>query len=184
MKRCTLLCSLFLLSLLLPCCKKGHETKRFLLSENERAMFPCEKNDTVWMQHSGGFVFPLAVDQKTISLERSDSEHRADNYISYELLNIQLRSLAPDWLIGISLAPESVSYYSTVSFNRQLFPFDYSYLPVLESLTIDGVNYQGVYCLVNAWPQSDRIEADTIFLNSISGVLKISMSNGEFYKLH
>ncbi|MBW7847372.1 MAG: hypothetical protein H3C41_04720 [Bacteroidales bacterium] len=174
---------IFLLVMVMFSCKKGSETYRFFLSEEELLCLPYAQGDSLRFEHSGGFRFSFVVAQKKLSMERSISEHPGDNYFSYEQLFFKLQSVEPELNINFTMTPERAAFYRNFSFNRQSFPLDFPSLQVFDSLMIAGTTFREVSLLVNPMPKAGLVEADTIFLNRSHGILKISMSNGENYHL-
>lgn len=175
-------CIIFLLIVLLSSCSKGKEISRIVLTAHDKSLLPYTLGDSVIFQHSGGFVFPLTVTRKDISLEKTESDDGGD-YTSFEVLTVLLQSTTPDFSLRFRILPLEMNYLNSFSLNRQDFYFPHAFSPQWDTLPINGQIYHDVYLLTNDDMSSQEVLADSIFFNSSHGILQISMNNDETYRL-
>ncbi|PKP52125.1 MAG: hypothetical protein CVT92_10480 [Bacteroidetes bacterium HGW-Bacteroidetes-1] len=164
-------------------CRKGKEIIRYVLTDEERSFIPYEESDSVFLQHSSGFIFPLKVIQKYTFWETTESHHRSDDYSSYEVQVVRLTSYEPELLIVFRIVPEQIYYSFSATIYNQPYQLSSIHQPAWDSLEINNQFYEKVFVFTNSYPETPEIKADSIYFNKRNGILKISMTNDEAYYL-
>jgi hypothetical protein len=167
-------------------CKRGVETERVFLSDEELTFIPYEKDDTIPFIHSNGYPF----DFKVVTMERYLSPmmvyDSGEDFITFETLSFVMKSIEPDLSFSIMLIP--VKIYE--GYNVQISLNGNSFLPItidqvdFDSILINNKMYYQVMGLRNSWYDSTLISIDSIYYNRTQGLLKIGMTNDEAFYLN
>jgi len=160
------------------------------LSLEAIACSPYQDGQSYSFLHSGG--------QKISFLANRTREIRTEYYDECTELRAEsdLSVLSPDYPIfscnvGISKT-DSTRYHCLIWVGESSFwlPFtieiDIGHI-YFDSLQIGQSWYREVYKIGNNWREElpeQQILADSIYYNTSKGILKILMSNGEFYEIH
>lgn len=141
--------------------------------------------------HSGGKVISFTA-QRTSRDEYLYCDRCCDDYsYRYQVNETVLTPDYPVFQLRIQLNSMDSSYYGHSIWigrhgfyvsvrNMENFPVDYA-----DSLQFNGKWYPGVYSLKNTdsyWMIQDSIRPDSLYYNFRSGIIKIVMTNGEYYQ--
>lgn len=154
---------------------------------------PYENGQTYRFKHSGGLVIDFLTSR--VSHEEYLWCSRCCDKFSYKY-QVNETTLHPDYPVfdfHIQLSGfDTVNYHPCASIGRSIF-----ILPVLNSSSIEngqadsilmgGKWYYGVHAVKNSNEpmfNRDSIYADSLFYNSGSGIIRVVMTNGEYYQRH
>ncbi len=140
--------------------------------------------------HSGGKVINFMA-QRTSHDEFMECERCCDFAYKYQVNETILTPDYPVSKMSIQLSSQDSTYYShLIGIGRSgfyltpgipdLYPSDYA-----DSLLINGTWHTGVYSLKNTdsyWVSQDSIRPDSLYYNFSSGIIRIVMTNGEYYQ--
>lgn len=183
MHRFTLAILVLSLSVFMFSCRKGVETARYPLTEEQLNFIPYQQGQSVNFIHSGGHTFDFEV----ISLERfwlkTETEHPGENYASYETLEVKLESTEPDLQCKLTINP--YPFYSGFTCEINYFHFIMGSLtePIYDSLQMQGKIFKNVFVMADTNPTTN-IEIDSVYYTISEGIIKIGMTNDEAYYIH
>lgn len=170
-----------LIILISSCCKEGVETDRFLLTDFEKNFIPYQLDDSVSFVHSNGHHFSMSVNKVEIKLEKTETEHCGEDYVSYETKHVGLYSGVPQFYIDFKVSPKNFEPMMSVTINRQNFLIDITALPELDSIVVDGQIYTSVYQSIANVPDTTVVTPKELLYNQTNGILQIKMTNHETY---
>jgi len=176
---------IIILLLIGACCKDSIELKRYLLTDTEKSVIPYSNNEKVRFAHSNGFEFDISVSNITISLERTETEHCGENYISFEKILVNLQSNTPELYINISIVP--FEYYNdNMSISVNSYYFDSKPInsaPDIDILKLGDRIFLDVYEFTNENCDPAIICPKTVFFNKNVGIIQIKMTNDETFTI-
>lgn len=178
----SLLPTVFFLLLFGYACQKGKESARYPLKEADRALIPYELGELYLFRHTSGFEFPLEVTHRYSRWE-STERHHGEDYISYEILVVGLRSLEPDLNITIEKTTSEVQDLFTIELNRNGPYLPFGQKAFYDSLQAGAHLYQHVWLFVAPHTSQQGIVPDTLLFTSTEGLIKIALSNDESFEL-
>ncbi len=159
------------------------------LPEEALAMVPYQDGESYRFVHSAGQEINFLASRKTTE----ETEHWDPcGGIIYERNNTNLVPDYPIFNIILSMAKTDTTdwgaqaYLSSVTFplaNTDFYQIDHKFF---DSLSIAGEWYRDVYRIKGYKYNSvkeNEIFPDSLWYNTEAGILKISMSNGEFYQI-
>jgi hypothetical protein len=167
-------------------CKRGVETERVLLSDEELAFVPYEAGDTIPFMHSNGYPFDFKVVTKERYLSPMMVYDSGKDFITFETLSFTMKSVEPDLNFSIMLIPLKI--YE--GYNVQITLNGNSFMPPtidqvdFDSILINNKMYYQVMGLGNSWYDSTLISIDSIYYNRTQGLIKIGMTNDEAFYLN
>ncbi len=170
---------------LTACCPEGKETGRFMLTEAEKAFFPYESGQSIEFIHSGGFSFDLGVTDIRTEMMRTEMEHCGENYTSYEVKTAILQSNIPEFYIILSISPRD--FYPVLSIvinDDHYFQLNTTEEPGIDSIIFNGRLFSDVYEMNDNWADTSLIVPEVVLFNRKSGLLQITMTNGEEYTIN
>jgi len=162
-----------------------------LIPDSILSQVPYQDGQIYPFTHSGGKVISFTA-QRTSRDEYLYCDRCCDDY-SYRY-QVNETVLTPDYPVfpfRIQLnSLDSACYAHMISIgncsfhllarNPDAYHFDYA-----DSLQFNGKWYPGVYSLKNTdsyWMIQDSIRPDSLYYNFRSGIIKIVMTNGEYYQ--
>lgn len=177
--------TIIVLLLLSSCCKDGVEINRYLLSNAEEQFVPYNNDETIAFIHSNGFEFDVAVSNRNTKLERTETEHCGDSYLTYESLTVELHSITPELNIKLKMVPNEYGYDGrmTVSINRSYFNLNIASEPDIDTLTINGKTYNNIYLGESFVTDSLPILPREVFYNKEYGIIQIGMTNADKFTI-
>ena len=171
--------------LLSACCIDGVEKSKYLLNADERAAIPYTADQAIRFKHTNGFEFDLAVINLQTELETIETKHCGDDYVTYEIYKVELRSNIPELYISLTLFPEIIDRFMTVSLNRNSgFALDIRSQPDMDTLTIDGNEFYNVYQADSFLSDSLTIRPKHILYNKEVGIIQITMTDNETFTIN
>ncbi len=179
-KKATIVLLVILLGL---CCKESFESDRFLLSEDEKSFIPYQINDKVGFIHSGGFRFDLTATNIITELQRTNTEHCGEPYITYETKTVALQSGTPQFDISVAVFPKEFSPYFTININRYYFQKELTEPPDYDTLTLNGRLFKDVYKMEIQYGDTSLIIPQQVLYNCTNGLLQIKMTNDETFTI-
>lgn len=178
-----LISSLFSILFMLASCCHGDEVGQYFLSEQEKAFIPYQEGNSFRFKHSNGYEFDLEVYSSATDMRMTESDHCGENYYSYEIKEVKITSLTPFLEIDLSITPEDLEPILEIRVNTHAFHFPTPLVPDFSSISIEGVEYQDVCESLRTYVDSSMIEPSRILYSSSMGIIKIEMSNREYYVL-
>lgn len=173
------------LVLIAACCPEGRETKRFMLTEAEKEFIPYAPGQEIEFVHSGGFSFDLSVTEIRTGMMRTETEHCGEDYSSYELRTAVLQSNIPELYISLSISPRDFSPVLSIVINDDhYFQLNTTENPGIDSISLHGRYYFEVYEMKDNWADTTLIVPQRVLFNRQSGLLHITMTNGEEYTIN
>lgn len=170
--------------LLSACCRDGVEKNKYVLTDDERGAIPYISNQTIKFKHTNGFEFDLVVLSLKTELERSETKHCGDDYVTYEIYKVELRSNIPELYINLEVFPEVIDRFMSVSINRNSrFGFNVTSQPDMDTLTLNGNEFYNVYQADSYLSDSLTIRPKHILYNKEVGIIQITMSDNETYTI-
>lgn len=167
-------------------CKRGVETERVLLSDEELSFIPYEINDTIPFIHSNGYQF----DFKVVTMERYLSPmivyDSGKDFITFETLSFAMKSNEPNLYFNIMMIPVKIYEGNNVQFSlngNNFIPLGVDQVD-FDSILINNKMYYQVMGLKNNWYDSTLISIDSVYYNKTQGLLKIGMTNEEAFYLN
>jgi len=153
---------------------------------------PYEHGKTYQFKHSAGLIINFEASRETRD-EYSGCERCCDFDYKYQVNETQLNPDYPVFAFHIQLnGMDTVHCQPSFRIGQSFFypPWDSgapSDLQPLDSVRLTGRWYYDVYALKNisdSWFSRDSITADSLYYNFSSGVLRVVMTNGEYYQKH
>ncbi len=161
------------------------------LSAEVLAHIPYQSGEQVTLQHSEGHTINFQVTRSTTQKEERLCGRCCDIYVFEENLTV----LAPDYpIFSISLSVsnmDSAVHTFGVRTNGASFAiptkeFQNEYFTLADSLKIGDNLYYDVFLLKDEWDYyspENPIRVDSLYYNYSHGILKIVMSNDEYYQI-
>jgi hypothetical protein len=151
---------------------------------------PYQDGHSYPFTHSGGKVINFAA-QRTSHDEFLDCERCCEFAYRYQVNETILTPDYPVFKLRIQMNSMDSAYYGHMIWvgnsafylyagNPDSYHFDYA-----DSLQFNGTWYPEVYSLTNtdlSWMIQDSIRPDSLYYNFSSGIIKIVMTNGEYYQ--
>lgn len=156
------------------------------LSEEEKSCIPYENDQIIRLTHNSGFSINFTCRRETLS-EFLYCDECCDYQIKYER---EIVTLTPDYPIfniefSIDNAQDTlIEYTCNIGYFAYYLPYtDTRYYQ--DSMQINENMYYNVYGLksYDSFYSQDSIRPDSLYINKTEGILKISMSNGEYYEI-
>jgi len=176
-------------------CKEPVVVELGAIPDSILALVPYQDGESYEFEHSGGSV--IMFESTRSSYERywkpCPSELCCDTIYLYNENQTSLRTNYPIFDFGMILAnyPNSRTFYFSVSIGRSHFEIplnrdyqvDYEYN---DSLFLQDRWYPRVYSLkLDSYNNiQDAVYPDSLYYSLSAGILKIGMSNEEFYQIH
>lgn len=160
-----------------------------ILNQEALDLVPYEDGKTYYLSHSAGHEIIFSC-QRESSIEREYMDPCGS--IVYEQ---NLSVLSPDYPIfdiSITMRKWDTVHYSVQAYIGQsifVLPFDYDYgieYSYFDSLRLDENWYRDVYAIkrnAHSYNELSGIYPDSLWYNTTEGVLKVGMSNDEFYHI-
>lgn len=186
MKTIYLLC----LVLLLPsCCPHGIiENRLGALPDSALSFSPYQDGSKLKLKHSAGKVVTYSIFRETTEEYFSPTESCVETI--YELNTTRLIPDYPVFDLRIDISNlDTIQYYCNAYIGYDSFEiptFDNDYYEKADSISIDSTVYYDVYLLSSIGINHNSpgsIYADSLYYNFENGILKIIMSNEEFYQI-
>ena len=172
------------LLLLSACCKDGVEKNKYVLTDIERVAIPYTSNQTIQFKHTNGFQFDLVVLSQKTELERSETKHCGDDYVTYEIYKVELRSNIPELYINLEVFPEVIDRFMSVSINRNSnFGLNLTSQPDIDTLKLNGNEFYNVYQADSFWSDTLTIRPKHILYNKEVGIIQITMTDDETFTI-
>jgi hypothetical protein len=163
------------------------------LSDEALAHIPYQSGDQVTLQHSAGHKINFQVTRTTTQKEEHLCGHCCDIYLFEENQTI----LTPDYpifpiTVTISNMDSVVHAFGVwmngASFSIPTTDFQFEYYHQADSLIIGKSTYYDVFLLKDEldyyqYSQENPIRVDSLYYNYSQGILKITMSNDEYYQI-
>ncbi len=150
---------------------------------------PYQDGETLSLQHSSGLLIHYSVlRQSTIEMQHPD--HCGD-IIQYESNKTTLSPDYPTFDIRIEIDNFSgTADYGSVWMSRSAFiiptkPNSEGNYDWYASFELDGQMYENVFIFANPYVAENTLQiyVDTLYYNYEQGILKITMSNDEYYQI-
>lgn len=165
-----------------------------LLPEEALAYVPYQKGESVILQHSEGGIITFSVDRYSTIREESMGSHSCAMY-KYEENITTLRPDHPVMEISFYINNmDTTIYFGNVYIERAGFTiptqeFQYEYFDYADSLLIDSTYYYNVFKLSNESANynlsriDNPISIDSLYYNYENGILKVTLTNDEYYEI-
>jgi len=184
--------TLILLLMLLPSCRPCEPVTIDLgdLPEEALLFVPYQNGQTVSLKHSAGQVIHYAVSRQTKE-ERFSWTESCVEYV-FEVNSTILTADYPIFNFRFDISNEdTLNYICTAyigynSFVIPTFENGYDYFEKADSIVLDTTTYYDVFKLTSYdsnYDNSDSIRPDTLYYNYETGILKITMTNEEYYQI-
>lgn len=155
------------------------------LSQEALLLVPYTNADTIHFKHSQGEIFSFAVQRKSEKINNSFTES-CNSYISEE----NTTHLIPDY--PIFSCDLRIHQYDSINYNIDIYiGNNYFYIPNgnwdFDSLYLNNRKYNHVWGLQatnESYFKNSTITVDSLYYNTSNGILKITMTNGEYYELY
>ncbi len=161
------------------------------LPEEAMQYIPYRNGQLLDFKHSNNMEVTFSVVQGKYN-QTSTCDECCKYNIRYEILHTELVPNYPLFKIVLEISNIDTSFfYFTAGIGNSAFILpsgnpDYPVVEELDSVRVDSVWYYNVYKMgANGGysPGEEIIYADTLLYNYTDGILKIIMSNGEYYEL-
>jgi len=176
-------------------CEEGEDiaTDNGILTDADLAKVPYQSNDTVKLKHSAGYTINYNVTRKSY-----------DDYISFDescagmIVKSNSVNLEPDYpvfpiYINISNSDGINTNYQIVVGRYYFYipqnidnTVNSEYYKFADSVTINNKVYYNVVktkSFNGTYDSSDLIYCDSLYYNFDAGIIKITMSNNEYYEI-
>lgn len=152
-------------------------------------LIPYQNKESYKLQHSAGQVIAFSCERKT---EKHDLCFDCIECLVYEE---DVALLKPDYLISnvhINLRSNQENLFQIhISFGESYFDIylgEFGVIPQ-DSLIIEGVLYRNVFTLSNNnlasyYGTRQQLFADSLYYNHEKGIIRITMSNDEYYQAY
>lgn len=174
-----------------PRCPEAIELNHGSLPDEAMQYIPYRTGETYHFKHSHDMVVDFYVRQGTYTQTTSCSEC-CDYVITYEVNATELTPNYPLFNIRIEISNIDTSFFwckaqvGGCGFTIPTNGPDTASVEKADSVMVDSIWYYNVYQLESNWGCSqgeEVIYADSIWYNYTDGILKIIMSNKEYYEL-
>jgi len=163
------------------------------ISEENLAMLPYKKCDTLTLVHSGGKIIKFAIEQTSSKEQTYCEDYCCDTNYEYEVIRTFLQPDYPIFDIEFYMTGfESNQVQLSVSMGNSsmIIPtidITREYYQAKDSVFIGNTWYRSVYCLktyTDSYVQNGfEIYPDSLFYNYTEGILQIKMTNNETFTL-
>lgn len=161
------------------------------LPDSALSFVPYQNGETYKLKHSNGLIINFETTRST----RDEWSHCTE-CCNYEYhFEINTTRLIPDYPIfdcNFDISNRDTTYFDCYAsigkygFYIPTSDFQLDYFEKVDSLTLDSVSYYNVFKLKSdygSYYDQDSIYADSLYYNFQHGILKILMSNGEYYEI-
>ncbi len=175
----------FLFSVLFfsSCCNKSVESARYALTDEDKSFIPYQKDQTVLFEHSSGYQFELKAFNVSEAWSRTVTEHCNENYISYQFKVAELFSSQPELYFYIMVMPKEFISDMVIQINNDNFLLNTNEPPTIDSLQIGNNVFKDVYVMEKEISDTTIIQPKKVFYNKSYGIIKIKMTNNEFFNI-
>ncbi len=163
------------------------------ISNEAKALIPYQNDDVLTLKHNSGHEVHFAC------MRQSRIETTSCNCmdccktprIKFEINTIKLEPDYPIFSINFwisNIDQNFISYNCSIGKASYRLPFsNQTYEPMIDSIIINGNTYYNVYGLKadysNYFNPPDAIRVDSLYINKNEGILKITMTNEEYYEI-
>jgi len=174
-----------------PRCGDPEELYMGPLPDEALGYVPYHNGETVRFLHSRNMSVTFTAWRATWPQESSLCGECCDKIIHYETNITQLVPDYPLFDIRLEIAnPDESLYWLTATVGGSSFRIptngpDTSTATRVDSIQVDSTWFHDVYLLQGSWgtPGEEAVYVDSIWYNYTEGILKIIMSNEEYYTL-
>jgi hypothetical protein len=158
------------------------------LSDEQKKIIPYFQDDTLILTHNSGFQISY-ICTRHLTVDYFECEECCDYRIKFEREMVTLSPNYPVFDIQFSIDNADtlhINYYCNIGQFGYYLPFaDQFETEILDSMSINNKIYYDVYCLkaYDSGFVQDSIRPDSLYINKTEGVLKIVISNGEYYEI-
>lgn len=164
------------------------------IPENIVGQLPYENDATMKMIHSGGHVITFSIEKQIQSKEDVYCDECCYTFL-FEEISTHFHPDHPVFDGSMYLNNmDTVMYFLNISIGRASFQVPvsdsaWSYFSRADSMQIGDRYYREVYQLddqYQSWsgdPHEGEIAVDSLYFNFTEGILKITMTNDEYYQL-
>ncbi len=160
------------------------------LSEKALQLVPYQDGNIVEMKHSGGQTINFTVSRATSPVEWTDCHSCCYTFLGEEDLTL-LKPDYPLFEISISIVNYDTGQYecsfwiNNASFNLPQSEYEYELIRLHDSMQFGKKYYHDVFQLfnMNDYLFNNTIEVDSLYYNQSDGILKISMTNDEYFEI-
>ena len=157
-----------------------------------KARVPYSDGEMIRMEHSRGAVIDFHVHRES-RMEETRCEEWCDKIYRYEVDETRLE---PDYLLFTPVfrmtSQDTITYTFEISMGSSFFilPLDpgiADQVDFADSVEVGGQTYYEVFRLkayTYGYPELDSVRVDSLYYNTDRGMLKILMSNDEFFQIH
>lgn len=161
------------------------------IPEQALSTIPYQDGDTCVFKHSNGLEINFFVTRQTTT-ESSYWEHCEEYTYQYQINSAKLLPDYPVFEFNLAISnldTTNLNFYASIGKFGFMVPVSeeqYMYAAIVDSVFIASDWYYDVFRLKSDYYNynfSDSIYADSLYYNYEFGILKILMSNGEYYEI-
>lgn len=161
------------------------------LPEQALLFVPYQNGEEVRLRHSAGHTISFQVTRETTQ----KTEYLCGRCCDIIMYEENVTVLSPDYPVfslSIAISNFDSAYYSCglwmtgASFAIPTKEFQYAYFNLVDSLVIGDDIYHDVFLLdyePGYYSKENPVRVDSLYYNYRHGILKIIMSNNEFYQI-
>lgn len=151
-------------------------------------LIPYQNNEIVTLKHQNGKIINFLTERNINEIYLQDNDCECCDSYKFQELNVRLIPDFPLFEINFKISymnPEIYQENFYFNIGNTYFNTYYQEPEIIDTLEINSIKYSDVMILPNNYGNysENEIYIDTVLYNYENGIIKILMSNEEFYEI-